>query len=397
MQTFARIFFGLLFLGAFGGASFYVYRRTVHDTVQTPWIRRVMASLIAALFLSVPVLRVAWREEMPPPLLSVTILFGWGVFLYTLMALMGLELGGWLRTLRRQAAPPPKVDPPPPPAPPEDPARRLFLARASASAALAVGSSAAAFGAFRAFNPPEITEVPVKLPGLPKALDGFSIVQLSDIHVGPIIQERFVDQLVATANRAKGDLVAITGDLVDGPPSALGRYVARLRNLQSKFGTFFVSGNHDYYAGWEEWSRELEGIDFVVLRNRLVTIGDPGASFDLIGVDDWGARWHRNGYDLDKATAGRDRERASVLLAHQPTGVEKAASAGIGIQLSGHTHGGQMFPANFIGDAIWRRRNAGLSFNDGTWLYTSRGCGFVGPPLRLGAPPEVVKIVLVAS
>lgn len=393
MQMASRIVFGLLLLGAFSGASWFVYRRTVHDTVHSPWIRRVMAALIAALFLSVPVIRFAFREQMPPPWLSTGVLFGWGVFIYTLMALMAVELGKWLRSLKRQAS----VPPPPPANEPEDPSRRLFLSRVTAGGALAVGSSAAVLGTFRAFNPPEVSVVPVKLPGLPKALDGFSIVQLSDIHVGPIIQEKFLDQLVATANAAKGDLVAITGDLVDGPPSALGRYVARLRNLQSKFGTYFVSGNHDYYAGWEEWSRELEGIDFVVLRNRLVTIGDPGASFDLIGVDDWGARWHRNGYDLEAAVAGRDRERASVLLAHQPTGVEGAAEQSIGLQLSGHTHGGQMFPANFIGDAIWGRHNAGLSFNDGTWLYTSRGCGFVGPPLRLGAPPEVVKIVLVAS
>ncbi|HEY0883343.1 MAG TPA: metallophosphoesterase, partial [Archangium sp.] len=318
--------------------------------------------------------------------ITAVLLTGWGVLLYTLMSLVVVEVGKWLARRRKKAD-----------AAPVDEERRVFLSRVAAGGALTVGSGIGAFGAWKAFNPPEISEVVVKLPGLPKALEGFSIVQLSDIHVGAIIQEKFLDQLVATANSAKPDLIAITGDLVDGPTGALGRYVARLRNLQSRFGTYFVSGNHDYYSGWEEWSHALEGMDFVVLRNRTVPIGDPGASFDLVGVDDYGARWAPNGYDLNEATKGRDLTRASVLLAHQPSGLELAAAKKIGLQLSGHTHGGQLFPANLVGDVIWGNRNAGLSKLEDTYLYTSRGCGFVGPPMRVAAPPEVVKIVLVPA
>ncbi len=118
---------------------------------------------------------------------------------------------------------------------------------------------------------------------------------------------------------------------------------------------------------------------------------------DLVGVDDWGGRWGRAGYDLDRATAGRDPSRASVLLAHQPHGLDLAAEKQLGLQLSGHTHGGQLFPGNLVADVIWGDRNTGLSQHQGTQLYTSRGCGFVGPPMRVGAPPEVVKLVLVAS
>ena len=173
--------------------------------------------------------------------------------------------------------------------------------------------------------------------------------------------------------------------------------MARLRNLQSRFGTYFVSGNHEYYSNWELWAPELENLDFEVLRNRTLAIGAPGASFDLIGVDDYGSRWRPNGYDLEAATKGRDPARPAVLLAHQPTGLELAAGKHIGLQLSGHTHGGQLFPATLLGSVIWGSRNAGLSAYEGTQLYTSRGCGFVGPPMRLGAPPEVVKIVLLAA
>lgn len=387
-----RILFGLLALAVFAGANYFVYRRTVADTVQTVWARRVMAAALAMLFLALPIIRFAWRGQMPPPFVATGVLIGWGLFMYTLQALLVVELVKWLARRRKKPA---AADAPP--AAPENPDRRLFLSRVAATGALAVGGGVATFGTWKAFTPPAITEVPVKLLGLPKALDGFTIVQLSDIHVGAIIQEKFLDQLVATANSAKPDLLAITGDLVDGTPDALGRYVARLRNLQSRFGTFFVSGNHDYYAGWEEWSRELEGIDFAVLRNRTVTIGDPGASFDLIGVDDWGSRWAPSGYDFEAAVKERDPERASVLLCHQPNGLEAHAAKKIGLQLSGHTHGGQLFPANLVGKVIWGNKNEGLSVHGGTQLYTSRGCGFVGPPMRVAAPPEVVKIVLVAG
>lgn len=385
----ARIVFVSLTLIAFALASVFIYRRTVRDTVQSLKVRWVMRFLLAAMFLAVPIVRFAFKESLPPPMLTAAVLTGWGVFIYLMISLLVLEVVKWLSVVRKVASKEPVK--------PIEPERRLFLSRVAASGALAASTGIAAFGTWRAFNPPSVSEVPVKLPGLPKALDGFTIVQLSDIHVGAIIQEKFLDQMVATANGAKPDLIAITGDLVDGTPAVLGRYVARLRNLQSRFGTFFVSGNHDYYSGWEEWARELEGIDFEVLRNRSVVIGDPGASFDLIGVDDYGARWAPNGYDLEAATKGRDPERASVLMAHQPSGFEKAADKNIGLQLSGHTHGGQLFPGTIIGDVIWGSRNAGLSTYGKSYLYTSRGCGFVGPPMRVGAPPEVVKIVLVAS
>ncbi len=375
-----RIVFAVITTVLGAAACVFVYRRLIRDTTQSTWARLVLGGLMTLTFLAVPMAR--WVVTLSPPVV-VALLLTWGVFLYTLMALVFIELG-------RKVAPKKVVEQ----LAPVNAERRALLSRAAAAGAVTVGLGGAAFGGWRAFSPPAVTEVPVKLPGLPRALDGFTIVQLSDIHVGAIIQERFLDQLVATANGAKPDLVAITGDLVDGTPDVLGRYVARLRNLKSRYGTHFVSGNHDYYSGWEDWAVALAGMDFTVLRNRFVTIGDAGASFDLIGVDDWGGRWGRAGYDLDKATQGRDVTRASVLLAHQPHGLELAAEKQVGLQLSGHTHGGQLFPGNLIAEVMWGDRNTGLSRFEGTQLYTSRGCGFVGPPMRIGAPPEVVKLVL---
>jgi predicted MPP superfamily phosphohydrolase len=280
----------------------------------------------------------------------------------------------------------------------EDPARRLFLSRAVAAGALAAGGGIASLGVYRAFTPPKVNEVVIRLAGLPRALEGFTIVQLSDLHIGQVIREKFVDQLVAEANAQKADLVAITGDLVDGAPDDLGPIVARLRNLRSRHGTFFVSGNHDYYSGWERWAPVVSSMDMRVLRNERVTVGDGAAQFDLLGVDDWGSHWGgKRGYDLDAATAGRGPDRASVLLAHQPVNLEAVDAAGIGLQLSGHTHGGQLFPGTLVGSLIWGRRLAGLSRTGGTQLFTSRGCGFVGPPMRVDSPPEVVKVVLLPA
>ncbi|WP_163862903.1 metallophosphoesterase [Myxococcus eversor] len=276
--------------------------------------------------------------------------------------------------------------------------RRRFLARATAGGALLASGSLTSYGMWSAFHPPVVNEVAVRLPGLPKAMDGFSIVHLSDIHVGPVIQRKFMDELVARCNALRPDLVAITGDLVDGKVASLGPSVAALRELRSGHGTYFVTGNHEYYWDHAAWAGALEGMGVQVLRNRHVRIGDAGASFDLVGVDDWSAghTGAKQGYDLTAAVAGREPERAAVLLAHQPSNWRVAARAGMGLQLSGHTHGGQFFPFTLAVSAIWEH-DAGHFEEGGKHLYVSRGTGFWGPPLRVGAPPEIVKVTLLAA
>ncbi|NTX09541.1 metallophosphoesterase [Myxococcus sp. CA056] len=279
-----------------------------------------------------------------------------------------------------------------------DVARRRFLARATAGGALLASGSLTGYGTWSAFHPPVVNEVAVRLPGLPRELDGFTLVQLSDIHVGPVIQRKFMDELVARCNALRPDLVAITGDLVDGKVASLGPSVAALRELRSRHGTYFVTGNHEYYWDPGAWAGALEGMGVRVLRNRHVRIGDAGASFDLVGVDDWsaGLSGAKQGYDLKAAVAGREPERAAVLLAHQPSNWRVAAQAGMGLQLSGHTHGGQFFPFTLAVSAIWEH-DAGHFEEGDKHLYVSRGTGFWGPPLRVGAPPEIVKVTLLAA
>ncbi|MFP2960436.1 metallophosphoesterase [Myxococcus sp. 1LA] len=280
---------------------------------------------------------------------------------------------------------------------PVDAGRRRFLARATAGGAVLASGGVTGFGMWNAFHPPVVNEVAVKLPGLPKALDGFSIVHLSDIHVGPVIRRQFMDELVRRCNALRPDLMCITGDLVDGHVASLGPAVSALSELQSRHGTYFVTGNHEYYWSDAAWAEALEGMGVHVLRNRHVRIGDAAASFDLVGVDDWsaGKMGFAQGYDLAAATAGRDSDRASVLLAHQPSNWKVAAQQGMGLQLSGHTHGGQFFPFTLAVSAIWEH-DAGLFTEGDRHLYVSRGTGFWGPPLRVGAPPEIVRVTLLA-
>jgi uncharacterized protein len=310
-----------------------------------------------------------------------TFLFFWLVLFDSVRGLRAL----YLRIVARPRA-----------AEPASPERRLFLSRAVAGGALVTSGGLASYGFWRAFEPAELTELPIRLPKLPKALDGLTIVQLTDLHISHVIRRPFVEELVRRTNALKPDLVAITGDLVDGDVDQLAEAVAPLRNLKSRYGTFFVTGNHDYYWGDAQWAAALSRMDIQVLRNRLMRIGDAGASIDLVGVDDWGARdLPRGGYDLERAIAGRAPDRASVLLAHEPANFETAVTRGMDLQLSGHTHGGQVFPMTALVGMRWRY-SRGLYTHGAGQLYVSRGIGFWGPPLRVGSNPEMVKVILLA-
>ncbi|MBL8949524.1 MAG: metallophosphoesterase [Myxococcaceae bacterium] len=279
-----------------------------------------------------------------------------------------------------------------------DPARRLFLSRAAAGTATLVTAGAGVSGVKSATDAPIINEVPVRLARLPKALSGFTIAQISDLHVGPTIREREVLRVVDAINALKPDLVAITGDLVDGSVEQLGFATQHLGNLKARFGTYFVTGNHEYYSGVDDWKTELTRLGITVLGNSRVSIGD-AASFDLAGVDDYagagGPAGTNASSDLGTAVEGRDPERALVLLAHQPRRdfVASAVKAQVDLQLSGHTHGGQLMPFNLVVGAMFPYL-AGLYAVDATQVFVSRGTGYWGPPLRIGYPPEISKLVL---
>jgi hypothetical protein len=249
-------------------------------------------------------------------------------------------------------------------------------------------------GAWRAQRP-VVVRVAVPIANLPAALEGFRIVQLSDLHVGAILKRAFVERVVSAANGLEPDLIALTGDVADGLPPALRDEVAPLAGLRAPHGKFFVTGNHEYYWDAPAWVRELEHLGFSALVNTHRVIERGGARLVLAGVTDLSASRLVPGHASDPAAAvaGAPESDVWVLLAHQPKSAFAARAVGFDLQLSGHTHGGQYFPFNLL-VRLFQPFVAGLHRLEEMWLYVSRGTGYWGPPLRLGAPSEITLIQL---
>jgi len=307
-----------------------------------------------------------------------------GLTFVALAAIDAARLLGWLGR-RGRRAPAPELP---------SPSRRRFLARVTGGAAATVAGASVARGMVSALGSHEVVDVEIALPKLPRELDGFTIVQLSDLHVGLTIDREFVQRVVDRTNALSPDLVALTGDLVDGNVEDLRGEAAPLGQLRARHGVFAVTGNHEYYSGADPWIAELTRLGARYLRNERVSIGQGAASFDLAGVDDYTARGDGHGEDLAAATGGRDPSRALVLLAHQPRQVRRAARHGVDLQLSGHTHGGQIWPWHYIVKIQQGGLLAGRYEHEGTQLYVTRGCGYWGPPVRLLAPLEITRVIL---
>ena len=364
----------------------YLYRRLVRDLTASVRLRRAGQALFAALA-SLMIAGFASRAFAGTVLLWLgRVGFLWfALAFYLFVCLLAADLVRALWRLARRAR-----------TGPADPGRRAFLSRAaSASAAAGAALGVTGFGIFEAFGAPEVTLLKVALPGLPRSLAGLSIVQLTDLHVGAWVDRGFVEDLVERTNALSPDVVAITGDLVDGGVDELWPKISPLGGLRARLGTFFITGNHEFYCGADEWCAALTKLGIVSLRNERVRLGDAAASIDLVGVEDWSARARGfgGGSDLAAALKGRDPTRPAILLAHQPRGVEEAARQGIGLQLSGHTHGGQIWPWSLAVKLAFPYFRGRYQVG-GMTVYVSRGCGFWGPPVRVGAPPEIVKVVL---
>ncbi|WP_246794164.1 metallophosphoesterase [Burkholderia perseverans] len=270
---------------------------------------------------------------------------------------------------------------------------------ASAVAVPLLAFAASAIGFVNARRLARVVDVNVPIDGLPAALDGFTIVQISDVHVGPTIKRGYVEAIVDAVNRLDPDLVAVTGDVVDGSVARLAGHAAPLGGLRARHGAFMVTGNHEYYSGADAWVAEFRRLGLTVLMNEHRTLAHDGARLVLAGVTDYSAGGfdpaHRS--DPRAALAGAPPDvPLRVLLAHQPRSANAAAEAGFTLQLSGHTHGGQFFPWNFF-VPLQQPFVAGLKRLHGLWVYTSRGTGYWGPPKRFGAPSEITRVRLVAG
>ncbi|MBF8193539.1 metallophosphoesterase [Nonomuraea sp. K274] len=270
-----------------------------------------------------------------------------------------------------------------------DPARRVFLARSIAVTAGAAATGIVGYGMVTALGPPRLDRVTVRLRrGGPKA-HGLRIALVGDIHLGPILGRAHTQRIVDMINGTGADLVAIVGDLVDGTVEQLASAAAPLRDLRSRHGTFFVTGNHEYLSGAAEWIEELRELGIRPLQNERVEL--PG--LDLAGVNDVTGAQQDHAPDYDRALGDRDPARPVILLAHQPVQVNEAMRHGVDLQLSGHTHGGQMMPLDLL--TSWAQPTlAGYERFGDTQLYVTKGAGFWGPPIRVGAPPDITIVEL---
>ncbi len=362
-------------------AHAYVGLRLVPALAAWPWAWLLLAGFLVASSILMPLGFLARRRSAP-------------AFVWTGLLLLGLFSSLFVLTLLRDVV--------------------LVLATTVLALwpgvvgweAIEVGSAAlvpiaalliTALGLLNARRTAAVVPVDVPIADLPDALNGFTIAQISDIHVGPTIKGPYVSAIVEAVNRLNADMVAVTGDLVDGSVAHLARHVAPLAHLRSRHGTFFVTGNHEYYSGAGAWIDELRRLDVRVLLNEHVVLQHGAAALVVAGVTDTSAHHfdpaHRS--SPQAAIAGAPKHAAvRVLLAHQPRSAPAAAEAGFDLQLSGHTHGGQFFPWNIV--VKWLQPfTAGLNRLKNLWIYTSRGTGYWGPPKRFGAPSEITLLRLV--
>ena len=269
--------------------------------------------------------------------------------------------------------------------------RATFDARGAGLTILA-GAGALSFIGFLQARCPRTRNVDVAIDDLPPQLEGYTIVQLSDVHIGPTIRRRFLERLVEKTNALNADAIAITGDLVDGPLDELRDEAEPLRDLVARDGVFYVTGNHEYYWRASEWIPFLVSRGLTFLKNEHVTVDRGGAKLVIAGVTDPVGRYtHKQ--DVPAALAGAPADAVKVLLSHRPQMAAAASKLGVHLQLSGHTHGGQFFPFNLL---IHRFQPvvAGLHRIGNTWLYVNRGTGYWGPPSRLAVGGEITVIRL---
>src|SRR6185437_15856731 len=242
----------------------------------------------------------------------------------------------------------------------------------------------------------KVVKINIPIVNLPKELENFTIVQISDIHVGPTIKYKYLSKIVDKVNKLNADMIAITGDLVDGSVENLSAHVQPLARLKSKYGSFFVLGNHEYYSGANEWIDEIRSLGIVVLLNQHTVIQHNNIDLVIAGITDYsGEKFgieHKS--DPEKAQISAPLDAIKILLAHQPRSAIIAEKFGYDLQLSGHTHGGQFWPWNFF-VTTQQPFNIGLHRINKMWLYINRGTGYWGPPKRLGKSAEITQIRLI--
>ena len=250
-------------------------------------------------------------------------------------------------------------------------------------------------GIFQALSGPKLKQVDVGVKNLPSAFENYKILQISDLHVGSTIRTAYIQNVVAMANKTDADLIALTGDFADGSVKALQNDSAFLGNLRSRDGIYFITGNHEYYHDLGNWLNFYRSLGFKVLNNRHEVISRGGDHLAIAGVNDYSTRTLNTPDRADIAAAAKDMpaNAVKILLMHQPTQYKEAEAAGFDLQLSGHTHGGQFFPWNFV-VRFFHDFYKGLGRYKNLNIYVSVGTGYWGPCVRTFVPPEITVLTL---
>jgi predicted MPP superfamily phosphohydrolase len=365
--------------GLMGGLHAWIGYTLIHGAgLAGPW-QAALYALLAALFLSIPAGFAAGRAERTPAAMAlVWVSRIWmGLFGLLLSALVGAEV---LRLVLRIFRGPTPWTPD------------------WSAAVLAIACAAAVIGFISARGRPNVVRKTVPIQGLGEGLRGARVVQISDIHIGETLDGRFLRRLVDQVNALEPDIVAVTGDLVEGFVHSTRDQLASLADLRGKLGVFYVTGNHEYYYGGQVWESEVRRLGLTVLRNEHRIVERNGARLVVAGVPDYnaGSFVPEHTPDPAKALAGAPSDIPRLMLAHQPRSAHLVGNERVDLQLSGHTHGGQIFPFMFF-VPLQQPVIAGLKTVDGVRVYTHRGSGYWGPPMRVGASAEVAEITLVPA
>ncbi len=394
------IFFFLIAFGILAlGYGYIGWRLIIPANLGAPWNTIAWAVLI--LFLLIPPLSIfmqrygfeGWRAVLS---WIAYLSLGFVSLLFTSLVIRDLI---WLVTAAAQktflfardlfGSPSVALDPP-------DPERRRFLLQSMNLGILGISGTLTGYGLYEARRRPAVVEVSVPIPNLPDDLEGFRILQITDIHAGLTVKRKFVETVVEQANELAPDIIAFTGDLVDGSVPHLRNEVSPMADLSARYGRYFITGNHEYYSGAEPWVEEADRLGFTVLLNEHRVLQYGAGRILLAGVTDYSAGQFVKNHatNPEAAISGALPSDVKILLAHQPRSLYAAIPLGFDLQISGHTHGGQFFPWNLLA-ALGQPYIAGLHKHESMWIYVSRGTGYWGPPIRLAARSEVTVIKLI--
>ena len=397
-----KLFFFIFFIISALLATYITWRLFSNTAFRRIWKIAIALGIVGILFLPV-IMIILRRTGVDNRFIDVLVWSGYlGVgflsFVFTYLVIrdvLWLPVGAFNKIrVRIFKSAPPKA----PSDPIENPSRRGFLVNSMNYGIMATAALSTGYGIIQAKQTPDVKEVRVPITNLPENFKGFRIVQITDVHVSPTFRRSCVEEIVAIVNTLNADIVALTGDLVDGTVDQLASDVAPLGKIKSAVGNYFVTGNHEYYSGVIEWIEEIRHLGFTVLINEHRIIKSGKGKLLLAGVTDYRESRiladHRS--DPQKALNAAAKTDIKILLAHQPKSIFAAARAGYDLQISGHTHGGQFFPWNLV-VGLTQPYVSGLYKHQDTQIYVSRGTGYWGPPVRVGSPSEITLIKLVSG